>query len=236
MNHLPNLSFLQSRPARIALARQRFFEKGHTPTGVVGDAVFESWARCLSKLGKPPERAAFQPVTASRTQLALSKNAVGTTAPGEAARTGKPVCVLGGEHFFDSVKDMHCAAAPIHDMRGQLAGILDISSEHIPLAFDAAAVAGLDAGAIKNRLLVAQSVEHLVIGLQVAPALASRFIGKGFERRHRLCPVIEACSIHALPNAGSRIQPAGRAAWLPTHWQTASGPADLPLGPSGRSS
>lgn len=232
MNHLPNTSFLQSRPARVALARQRFFEEGQAPTGVVGDAVFESWARCLRQHGNPSARASFQPVTASRTQLALLKNrdlrqawmdelprleailsatscaamlidatgvligascvgrsheqlmpiatrlgvnlsedAVGTTAPGVAARTGRAVCVLGGEHFFDSVKAMHCAAAPIRDLRGQLAGVLDISSEHIPFEFDAAAVAGLYAGAIENRLLVAQSVEHLVIRFQVAPEL-----------------------------------------------------------------
>ena len=232
MNHLPNTSFLQSRPARVELARQRFFEEGQAPTGVVGEAVFESWARCLRQHGNPSAQATFQPVTASRTQLALLKNrdlrqawmdelprleamlsstncaamlidatgvligascvgrsheqlmpiatrlgvnlsedAVGTTAPGVAARIGKSVCVLGGEHFFDSVKAMHCAAAPIRDLRGQLAGVLDISSEHIPFEFDAGAVAGFYAGAIENRLLVAQSVEHLVIRFQVAPEL-----------------------------------------------------------------
>lgn len=232
MNPLPNPSFLQSRPARIELARQRFFEEGQVPTGVVGDVVFESWSRCFRLLGSPREKATFQPVTASRTQLALLKNrqlhqawldelprlesilsstrcaamlidatgvligascvgrsheelmpvatrlgvnlsedAVGTTAPGVAARTGKPVCVLGGEHFFDSVKDMHCAAAPIRDVRGRLAGVLDLSSERFPFEFDAAAVAGLYAGAIENRLLVAQSTEHLVIRFQVAPEL-----------------------------------------------------------------
>ena len=229
MHHLPSLSLLQSRPDRIALARQRFFEGGQAPTGVVSEAVFESWARCLRLHGNPNERATFQPVTASRTQLALMKNrplhqawthevprleamlstssctamltdatgvligatcvgrshealmpvatrigvnlsedAVGTTAPGVVARTGKPVCVQGGEHFFDSVKEMHCAAAPIRDIQGRLAGVLDLSSERIPFAFDAAAVAGLFAGAIENRLLVAQSTEHLVIRFQVA--------------------------------------------------------------------
>lgn len=232
MNHLPNTPFPQSRPARIAQARQRFFEEGQAPTGVVDEAVFESWARCLRLLGNPRERAEFQPVTASRTHLALMKNrhlrqawmdelprletvlsatscaamltdatgvligascvgrsheelmpvatrlgvnlsedAVGTTAPGVAARTGKPVCVLGGEHFFDSVQEMHCAAAPIRDIQGRLAGVLDLSSERIPFAFDAAAVVGLYAGAIENRLLVAQSTEHLVIRIQVAPEL-----------------------------------------------------------------
>jgi sigma-54 dependent transcriptional regulator, acetoin dehydrogenase operon transcriptional activator AcoR len=229
MHHLSNLSLLQSRSDRIALARERFFEGGQAPTGVVSEAVFESWSRCLRLHGNPHERATFQPVTASRTQLALMKNrplrqawldevprleamlstsnctamltdatgvligatcvgrsheelmpvatrlgvnlsedAVGTTAPGVVARTGKAVCVQGGEHFFDSVKEMHCAAAPIRDIRGQLAGVLDLSSERIPFAFDAAAVAGLYAGSIENRLLVAQSTEHLVVRFQVA--------------------------------------------------------------------
>lgn len=232
MNPLATSSLLTSRPARVQLARQRFFEEGATPTGVVTEAVFESWARCLRKLGSPSEKASFQPVTASRTQLALLKNrdlrlawaeelprlesilsstscaamltdatgvligascvgrsherlmpvatrlgvnlsedAVGTTAPGVATRTGKPVCVMGGEHFFDSVQDMHCAAAPIRDIHGKLAGVLDISSERIPFAFDAAAVVGLYAGSIENRLLVAQSMDHLVIRFQVAPEL-----------------------------------------------------------------
>jgi sigma-54 dependent transcriptional regulator, acetoin dehydrogenase operon transcriptional activator AcoR len=232
MEHLPHTSFLQTRPDRVALARQRFFEEGQSPTGVIGSAVFESWSRCLRTGGRPSQRATFQPVTASRTQLALLKNrhlrqawtdelprlesvlsatscaamltdatgvligascvgrsheqlmpiatrlgvdlseeAVGTTAPGVATRTGKPVCVLGGEHFFDSVQNMHCAAAPIRDIHGHLAGVLDISSEHISFGFDAAAVVGLYAGAIENRLLVAQSVEHLVIRFQVAPEL-----------------------------------------------------------------
>ena len=232
MNQLPKSSFLQSRPDRIELARQRFFEEGQTPTGVVGELVFASWARCLRLHGNPHEQVVFQPVTVSRAQLALMKNrqlrqawmdelprlesilgttscaamltdatgvligsscvgrsheelmpvatrlgvnlaedAVGTTAPGVVARTGNPVCVLGGEHFFDSVKEMHCAAAPIRDIHGRLAGVLDISSERLPFEFDAAAVAGLYAGAIENRLLVAQSTEHLVIRFQVAPEL-----------------------------------------------------------------
>lgn len=79
--------------------------------------------------------------------------------------------MLGAEHFLDSVKEMHCAAAPIHDVRGHLAGVLDISSECIPFAFDAAAIVGLLAGAIENRLLVAQSTEQLVIRFQVAAEL-----------------------------------------------------------------
>jgi sigma-54 dependent transcriptional regulator, acetoin dehydrogenase operon transcriptional activator AcoR len=74
MNHLPSSSLLYSRSARIELARQRYFEDGQVSTGVVSDAVFESWARCLRLHGNPHEEARFEPVTASRTQLALMKN------------------------------------------------------------------------------------------------------------------------------------------------------------------
>jgi sigma-54 dependent transcriptional regulator, acetoin dehydrogenase operon transcriptional activator AcoR len=232
MNHLPTNGTLQPRAARVELARQRFFEEGQAPTGAVDHAVFESWSRCLRLHRSPNERAAFEPVTQSRTQLTLLKNrqlvqawtdelprlesmlsstscaamltdatgvligsscvgrsheeimpvatrlgvnlsedAVGTTAPGVAARTGKAVSVQGGEHFFECVKTMHCAAAPIRDIRGQLAGVLDLSSEFIPFGFDAAAVVGLYAGAIEGRLLVAQSTDHLVVRFQVAPEL-----------------------------------------------------------------
>jgi sigma-54 dependent transcriptional regulator, acetoin dehydrogenase operon transcriptional activator AcoR len=232
MNHLPSSSLVQSRAARIELARLRYFEEGVAPTGMVSETVFESWSRCLRLHGNPHERAVFEPVSASRAQLALTKNrqlhqawssevprlesvlgttscaamltdatgvligstcvgrsheslmpvatrlgvnlaedAVGTTAPGVVARTGKPVSVFGGEHFFDSVKAMHCAAAPIRDIRGRVAGVLDISSEALPFTFDAAAVAGLYASAVENRLLVAQSTEHLVIRFQVDPQL-----------------------------------------------------------------
>ena len=115
---------------------------------------------------------------ATRVGVDLSEAAVGTTAPGVAARTGQAVCVLGAEHYFEDVAPMHCAAAPIHDICGQVAGALDISTEGAPFTFDAAAVVGLFACAIENRLLVAQSREHLVIHFQVsAPLLDSAFVG-----------------------------------------------------------
>lgn len=228
---VPSL-FANSRSERIALARRRYFEEGLPPSGVVSDAVFQSWARCQRLHTRPDGKVVFEPVSQSRTHLALQKNralhdawlqelpqlqavlgttscaamltdgsgvliaatcvgraherlmpiatrpgvnlseeAVGTTAPGVAARTGQAVVVYAAEHFFDEVKGMHCAAAPIRDIHGRLAGLLDISSEALPFRFDAASVVGLYAGAIENRLLVAQSREHLVLRLQIDPSL-----------------------------------------------------------------
>ena len=229
--------FFNTRSERIALARQRYFEEGELPSGIVSAAVYESWARCQRFHGNPAEKVEFEPVSTSRTHLALQKHrdlvaawldelpqlqavlgttscaamltdptgvligatcvgrahemlmpiatrtgvnlceeAVGTTAPGVAARTGQAVSVFAGEHFFDSVKEMHCAAAPIRDTQGRVAGVLDISSEAIPFRFEASIVVGLYAAGIENRLLISQSAHHLVIRFQVdAKLLDSHF-------------------------------------------------------------
>ena len=119
-------------------------------------------------VGRAHER--LMPV-ATRLGVDLSEEAVGTTAPGVVARTGRAVCVLGGEHFFEGVKEMHCAASPIRDIRGRLVGVLDISSEALAFSFDAASVIDLFAGAIGNRLLVSESTEHLVIRLHAAESM-----------------------------------------------------------------
>lgn len=217
---------------RVSLARKRYFEEGILPTGIVSEAVFQSWSRCYRAHQKPMEKIEFQPVSNSRSQLALQKNRilhqawlneittlgrvlgtancsailtdatgvligvspsqhheqriipvahrvgvnlseeyVGTTAPGLVARTGKPSSVLGSEHFYEAVSSMHCTAAPIRNIQGQLAGILDISSEGSPFNFDPSPVVGLYAASIENRLLIAQSNEHLVVKFQFIPAI-----------------------------------------------------------------
>ena len=226
--------FFSTPEQRLALARQRYFEEGVRPSGVVSESVLQSWSRCLQARRHPDEAVQFNPVTASRTHSALSRSrllletaatelhqlqatlagtactvlltdpqgvvvhsartgenadealmplarrigvclaegAIGTNAPGVTAHTGQASLVRGGEHFFGSIQLMHCAAAPIRDVNGRVAGVLDVSSEHRPFGFDAAAVVGLYATAIENRLLQAQSAEHVVIHLQTAPGLS----------------------------------------------------------------
>ena len=66
---------------------------------------------------------------------------------------------------------LHCAAAPIRDVHGQLAAVLDLTCEGRPFGFDAAAIVGLYATTIENQLLRAQSREQLVVHLQTSQAL-----------------------------------------------------------------
>lgn len=230
---LPANPFFASPEQRVALARQRFFEDGLRPSGMVNEAVLQSWTRCLRGRLDPNRTAEFEPVTPSRVHSVLRANrelldaasheldrlrvtlagttstamltdaqgvlvgttftrarpherlmpvstrlgvnlaeeAVGTTAPGITARTAQPSVVLGGEHYFGNVQVMHCAAAPIRNVRGQLAGVLDLSSEGVPFGFDAASVVAHYAAEIENRLLAAQSTEHLVVRMQIGAAL-----------------------------------------------------------------
>jgi transcriptional regulator of acetoin/glycerol metabolism len=224
--------FFVTHSDRVSLAKKRYFEEGVLPSGLVSDAVFQSWARCYRSHQQPTDKIEFQPVSISRSQLALQKNRilheawleelpalgaalgsascsailteangvligvspsgnhnqsiipvahrvginlseeyVGTTAPSIVTRTGKQACVLGSEHFYESVSAMYCTAAPIRNIQGDLAGILDISSEGSSFHFDPSAVVGLYAASIENRLMIAQSHDHLIVKFQFLSAI-----------------------------------------------------------------
>jgi transcriptional regulator of acetoin/glycerol metabolism len=230
---LPLQPFFSTPQQRLALARQRYFEEGVRPSGLLHEGLIQSWSRCMQARRDPHEGVSFNPVTASRAHSALQRSRllvtsaagelsqlestlagtactailtdaqgvvvhalrtagsedaellrlagrvgvdlteqlVGTTAPGVTLHTGQACAVNGGEHFFGCLQVLHCAAAPIRDIHGQLAGVLDVSSESRPFGFDAAAVVNMYATTIENRLLRAQSTEHIVVHLQTAPTL-----------------------------------------------------------------
>ncbi len=239
MNHrnagagFPAQPFFTTPQQRLALARQRYFDEGVRPSGLIGENVIQSWSRCVQEHRDPVEHIAFNPVTPSRVHSSLARSQVlldaaatdltqlettlagtgctailtdplgvvvhatrlagdhdgtllplvrrvgvsldeahiGTGAPGVTLRTGQACRILGAEHFFSHMQVLHCAAAPIHDIHGRLAAVLDLSTESRPFGFDAAAVVAICATTIENRLLQAQSVEHVVIHLQTSPAL-----------------------------------------------------------------
>jgi transcriptional regulator of acetoin/glycerol metabolism len=87
---------------------------------------------------------------ALRPGVAWSEDSTGTNAIGTALAEGRPVQVVGAEHFFEPHRILTCAAAPIRDPRGTLAGVLDLSGyAAVPHAHAAGLV----------RLAVAQ-IEH----------------------------------------------------------------------------
>ncbi|GAA4357039.1 hypothetical protein GCM10023165_50570 [Variovorax defluvii] len=107
----------------------------------------------------------------ARVGVNIAESVVGTTAPGIVARTGQACTVDGAEHYFDYLREMQCAAAPIRDVHGRLAAVLDITVEARPFGFDAASMVALYATTIENRLLLAQSADRLVLRFQASPGL-----------------------------------------------------------------
>ena len=229
---VPSNPFFATPAQRVGLARQRFFEEGVRPTGLVSDTVIQSWTRCLQSHRRPVDAVAFEPVTKSRISATLARNrellaaaqadlgqlettlagtackailtdahgvvvhathserddgalmwlagrvgvdlaedCVGTNAPGVVAKSGQSCVVQGAEHYFDLTRVMYCAAAPIRDIRGELVGVLDVSCEARPFRFDAASVVRMYATAIENRLLSAQSREHVLLRFQATASL-----------------------------------------------------------------
>lgn len=229
----PRQLFANTAAERAALARIQFFEEGVRPSGLVAEAVIQSWMRCTrlhadtrrivafdavtpsrlhATLGRNREllaaaslelpdmesalagtdcrvlltdaqgvivhvthhaAAAHQPILAKTARLGvnIAESLVGTTAPGIVASTGQACTVDGAEHYFEFLRAMQCAAAPIRDVHGRLAGVLDITVESRRFGFDAASMVALYATTIENRLLLAQSQDRLVLRFQASPNL-----------------------------------------------------------------
>jgi len=256
----PRQLFSTTPAQRVALARQQFFEEGVRPSGLVGEAVIQSWLRCTRNHSDRQRIVPFDAVTPSRLHATLARNRellevarqelasmesalsgtdcrviltdgegvvvhvtqqpagahqpvlrktarvgvnisermVGTTAPGIVATTGQACTVDGAEHYFDVLSQMQCAAAPIRDVTGQLAGVLDITMEARRFGFDAASMVALYATTIENRLLQAQSRDHLILRFQASPTL----LGTPMEA---LAGVAPDGTIAWLNGAGARL-------------------------------
>ncbi len=65
--------FFNTPAQRTRLARERFFEQGQRPTGMLGEAVIQSWTRCLGAGLAPHQRPQFEPVTRARTKAVLER-------------------------------------------------------------------------------------------------------------------------------------------------------------------
>ena len=66
--------FYATRQDRVALARERYFERGERPSGLVSEPVLQSWTRCLGASRSPDEKISFDPVSKIRTATLLTHN------------------------------------------------------------------------------------------------------------------------------------------------------------------
>ncbi|HKW85385.1 MAG TPA: Fis family transcriptional regulator, partial [Burkholderiaceae bacterium] len=71
---LPVQLFFTTVQQRLALARQRYFEEGVRPSGLVGESLIQSWSRCVQARRDPHEIVEFNPVTTSRVHSALQRS------------------------------------------------------------------------------------------------------------------------------------------------------------------
>lgn len=71
---LPPQPFFSTPQQRLALARQRYFDDGVRPSGLVSESVIQSWSRCVQGHRDPVEHIAFNPVTPSRVHSALGRS------------------------------------------------------------------------------------------------------------------------------------------------------------------
>lgn len=226
MKHSPG-PFFNTPLQRTQLARERFFEQGQRPTGMVPEAVIQSWTRCLADGLQPQKRPEFEPVSRARAKAVqergqpllqsaapqldqldamlastgcktlltdrdgiilrstpanagagalldsigrvgvyLGEPNFGSTAPGISLSAAQDCAVAGAEHFFGVLQSLYCAAAPVRDPLGRVVGVLDVSIEGKPFAFDALALVRLCTAGIENSLLSLQAGADLVLCFQ----------------------------------------------------------------------
>src|SRR5690606_5609172 len=92
------------------------------------------------------EKVALQP------GVSWAESLRGTNAIGTALFDAAPVRVHGSEHFMECNRILSCHAAPILSPRGEVIGVLDISSEATTLHAYAMGLAKICASQIGNRV------------------------------------------------------------------------------------
>ncbi|MBI4922670.1 MAG: sigma-54-dependent Fis family transcriptional regulator [Devosia nanyangense] len=96
---------------------------------------------------------------ALRPGVAWSEASTGTNAIGTALVERRPIEVLGAEHFFEPNRMLSCAASPIFDPQGRLAGVLDMSNHASIRHLHALGLVRLAAEQIEHRFF-AHGFEH----------------------------------------------------------------------------
>lgn len=93
------------------------------------------------------------------------ESVAGTNGLGTALAAGQAVAVTGREHWFHSLGDVSCTAAPVRDAAGQIVGVLDASSYVLSRHRHTQALVQMAARQIENRLLAQQTRGQLLLAV-----------------------------------------------------------------------
>lgn len=115
----------------------------------------------LHEIGSPEflpkaERIALKP------GVEWSEGLRGTNAIGTALVERHAIMVLGGEHYLAPYAQLGCAAAPILDGRGAVAGVLDISGDTQRVNQHALGLVRMSAQQVEHRMLLAGAEGHVL--------------------------------------------------------------------------
>jgi transcriptional regulator of acetoin/glycerol metabolism len=100
----------------------------------------------------------------------VSEAAIGTNGPACVIAEGRPVVVRAGEHFLDEILPFACAAVPLFDPSGKLAGVLDATRFNNGNPVTILEPLTIAARAIENRML-AELGGALTMGFHYRPDL-----------------------------------------------------------------
>ena len=178
--------------AQQTLARQHDdpLEGGHVLT------LFDGSGRMLLSEGDPRALEGLAEMN-FRPGAQWSEDCAGTNGPGTALALGRPVHVVGAEHFCERWHPWHCAAAPVRDpSTGEVVAVVGISGFREMGHPHTLRLTSAIAGAIEQRLAAVEA-ERRVLLLQQFAQLAGRWPGETLLAIDRAGCVL--ASTHELP-------------------------------------
>jgi transcriptional regulator of acetoin/glycerol metabolism len=107
-----------------------------------------------------------------------SETAQGTNGIGTCLMEKRPIVVHREEHFFTKNTGLTCSAAPIFEPTGEIAGVLDASSESRMAQQHTVALVNMSAQLIENRLFICRMRENYVLRFHSRPEFVST-LGEG---------------------------------------------------------
>ncbi len=139
------------------------------------------------------------------------ESVAGTNGLGTALAAGAAVAVTGREHWFLSLGAVSCTAAPVHDIDGRIAGVLDASSYVLSRHRHTQALVQMVATQIENRLLAHRARGQLLLAVhpraEFLATLSAGLLAFGGDGRLLACNATAAGLLAGLrPEPGSRFE------------------------------